>query len=52
MLMDAVEGRRGQAVADPYYGDEAAFLAAWEDIRLGVEAWLARMMHEAARIDP
>jgi protein-tyrosine phosphatase len=52
MLMDAVEGRRGQAVADPYYGDEAAFLAAWEDIRLGVEAWLARMMHEAARIAP
>lgn len=47
MLMDAVEGRRGEPVADPYYGDEAAFEAAWSAISLGVEAWLARLTQEA-----
>ena len=47
MLMDAVEGRRGEPVADPYYGDMAAFEAAWSLIDVGVEAWLARLMQEA-----
>lgn len=47
MLLDAVEGRKGEPVADPYYGDEAAFEAAWATIHLGVEAWLARLMQEA-----
>ncbi|OYU72289.1 MAG: hypothetical protein CFE32_24190 [Alphaproteobacteria bacterium PA3] len=47
MLMDAVEGRKGQPVADPYYGDEAAFEAAWSTVEVGVEAWLARLMREA-----
>ncbi|MFO6447125.1 low molecular weight protein-tyrosine-phosphatase [Erythrobacter sp. NE805] len=50
MLMDAVEGRIGEPVADPYYGDEAAFLTAWETINLGVEAWLARLMREAGAL--
>jgi protein-tyrosine phosphatase len=47
MLLDAVEGRAGQGVADPYYGDDAAFEAAWEAISIGVEAWLAKLQREA-----
>ncbi|MCX9148675.1 low molecular weight protein-tyrosine-phosphatase [Erythrobacter sp. WG] len=47
MLMDAVQGREGEGVADPYYGDAAAFDAAWDAIQIGVEAWLARLQREA-----
>jgi len=50
MLMDSVEGRRGEPVADPYYGDTASFEAAWNVINLGVEAWAERLMREAAGI--
>ncbi len=37
LLMDAVPGRAGEAVKDPYYGDESDFQAAWADISLAVE---------------
>ncbi len=47
MLLDAVEGRTGEPVADPYYGDDAAFDAAWDVISEGVEAWLTRLVREA-----
>ena len=47
LLMDAVEGREGQPVPDPYYGDDAAFAATWEDIAIGVDAWLARLIGES-----
>lgn len=32
LLMDYAPGRRGQAVADPYFGDEAGFDATWSDV--------------------
>ena len=32
LLMDVVPGREGEAVADPYYGDESDFEDAWKDI--------------------
>jgi protein-tyrosine phosphatase len=48
MLMDAVDGRRGEPVADPYYGDAAAFDAAWQVITVGVNAWVERLLREAA----
>ncbi len=32
LLMDAVPGRKGQAVADPYYGDAAGFEVTWADV--------------------
>ena len=48
MLMDAVDGRRGEPVADPYYGDTAAFEAAWSLISLGVDAWVEKLLREAA----
>jgi protein-tyrosine phosphatase len=50
MLLNAVESRAGQGVADLYYGDDAAFEAAWEAISIGVEAWLARLQREAATL--
>ncbi|HEY0084367.1 MAG TPA: low molecular weight protein-tyrosine-phosphatase [Allosphingosinicella sp.] len=42
LLLDHVPGREGQAVADPYYGEDADFDAAWRDVaegaaRLGAE---------------
>jgi protein-tyrosine phosphatase len=47
MLMDAVEGRRGEPVPDPYYGDTAAFELAWSMISLGSTAWADRLLSEA-----
>lgn len=47
MLLDAVEGRRGEPVADPYYGDAAAFEAAWQVISRGVEAWAEKLLRES-----
>lgn len=38
LLLDYVPGRSGQAVADPYYGDEDAFEAAWHDVSEGARA--------------
>jgi protein-tyrosine phosphatase len=41
LLLDHVEGREGQAVADPYYGEESHFDSAWDDVSAGAEG-LAR----------
>lgn len=41
LLLDHVEGRHGQAVADPYYGEDSHFDAAWSDVAAGA-AGLAR----------
>jgi protein-tyrosine phosphatase len=49
MLMDAVDGRRGEPVPDPYYGTALAFEITWSQITLGVEAWVDRLMAEADR---
>jgi protein-tyrosine phosphatase len=35
LLLDAVEGRRGKSVADPYYGDDAGFDVTWADVAAG-----------------
>jgi protein-tyrosine phosphatase len=32
LMLDEIEGRRGEAVADPYYGDEARFAVTWADV--------------------
>lgn len=49
MLMDPLSGRRGEPVPDPYYGDAAAFDAAWKLITIGVNAWADRLLHETTR---
>lgn len=43
LLLDHVRGREGQSVADPYYGDEAGFLATWDEVSLAAEG-LARTL--------
>ncbi|MEA3040097.1 MAG: low molecular weight protein-tyrosine phosphatase [Sphingomonadales bacterium] len=45
LLLDHVEGRQGQAVADPYYGDESHFEAAWAEVSEAAKA-LARRIAE------
>jgi protein-tyrosine phosphatase len=32
LMLDEVDGRHGEAVADPYYGDEAGFEVTWADV--------------------
>jgi protein-tyrosine phosphatase len=41
LLLDHAEGRQGQAVADPYYGEDGHFDTAWDDVSAGAEG-LAR----------
>jgi len=38
LLLDHVPGREGQAVADPWFGDEAGFDATWADVSAGARA--------------
>jgi protein-tyrosine phosphatase len=44
LLLDHVEGRRGQAVADPYYGGDDGFAMTWADVTTGAEALARRLM--------
>ena len=43
LLLDHVEGREGQAVADPYHGGAAHFDAAWADVAAGARALARRI---------
>jgi len=43
LLLDMVPGRRGQAVADPYYGDDSGFAVTWGDVSAAAEALIARL---------
>ena len=43
LLMDVVDGRRGQGVADPYYGDEAGFETTWSDVDTAAAALVERL---------
>jgi protein-tyrosine phosphatase len=46
LLLDHVEGRRGEAVADPYYGDQEGFEVTWSDVKIGGRN-LARRIRDA-----
>ena len=46
LLLDHVEGRKGQAVADPYYGEEEHFDLAWSDVAVGAKALARRISEE------
>lgn len=35
LLLDHVPGRKGQSVADPYYGDDTGFEVTWADVLAG-----------------
>ena len=38
LLLDLVPGRHGQAVADPWYGDEAGFEVTWAEVGAAARA--------------
>ncbi|MGB3794730.1 MAG: low molecular weight protein-tyrosine-phosphatase [Alteraurantiacibacter sp.] len=42
LLLDAVPGFEGQAVADPYYGGEEGFTQTWRDVSAAAEALVSR----------
>jgi len=44
LLLDMVPGREGQAVADPYFGDEAGFDTTWQDVMEAAEALTLRFL--------
>ena len=43
LLLDMVPGREGEAVADPYYGDDDGFEVTWSDVKSAAEALVARL---------
>lgn len=43
LLLDLVPGRAGQAVADPYYGDEAGFEETWAEVTAAANALVAQL---------
>jgi protein-tyrosine phosphatase len=43
LLLDLVPGRAGQAVADPWYGDEAGFAVTWAEVSAAARALVERL---------
>ncbi len=48
LLLDHVEGREGETVADPYYGDDSHFDATWQDVTAAARALADRLAAETA----
>jgi len=48
LLLDHVEGRAGQPVADPYYGEASHFDETWRDVTAGARALALRLKEQAA----
>ncbi|MBN8830886.1 MAG: low molecular weight phosphotyrosine protein phosphatase, partial [Sphingomonadales bacterium] len=44
LLLDMVPGREGEAVVDPYFGDEAGFDLSWADVSAAADALVARLL--------
>lgn len=44
LLLDHVEGRAGQAVADPYYGEDDGFDVTWADVTAGARALAGKLL--------
>jgi protein-tyrosine phosphatase len=47
LLLDYVEGREGEAVADPYYEDALAFETTWADVEAGAKGLMRRILDKA-----
>ena len=47
LLLDLVDGRAGEPVADPYFGDDAGFAVTWADVSAAARA-LAKRLSSAA----
>jgi protein-tyrosine phosphatase len=50
LLLDFVDERKGQEVADPYFGGEAGFERTWADILSGVQGLAAYLMSPPPRL--
>ncbi|MFN3989410.1 MAG: low molecular weight protein-tyrosine-phosphatase [Erythrobacter sp.] len=48
LLLDWLDGHQGAGVPDPYYGDEADFLAAWDLIARATDALASRLAYLAS----
>lgn len=48
LLLDALPDRTGEAVADPYYGDDAGFETCWLEIAEAAKAIAARLARDGA----
>ena len=46
LLLDWVPGREGQAVADPWFGDEAGFEVTWAEVTAAARGIAERMRRE------
>lgn len=46
LLLDLVEGREGEPVADPYYGDEYNFEQCWQTIQIGIAALIEELQRQ------
>ncbi|MFN3387424.1 MAG: low molecular weight protein-tyrosine-phosphatase [Allosphingosinicella sp.] len=46
LLLDHVPGREGEAVADPYYGEDDHFDLTWNDVTAGARALARRIAGE------
>ncbi len=47
LLLDEIDSRRGEDVADPYYGDAAGFAVTWAEVNAAARALVRRLMAEA-----
>lgn len=52
LLLDHVEGREGDAVADPYEGDDSHFDLTWADVTAGAQALARRIRHGLDGAEP
>jgi protein-tyrosine phosphatase len=43
LLLDHAEGRKGEGVADPYYGGDAGFEMTWADVSAGTKGLAERL---------
>jgi protein-tyrosine phosphatase len=48
LMLDHAPGRAGQAVADPYYGDDAGFETTWADVSAGAAGLVQALRTRAA----
>jgi len=51
LLLDMVDGRAGQPVADPYFGEEAGFDITWRDVTDAAQALIRQLARREDRAE-
>lgn len=49
LLLDHVPGREGQAVADPWFGDDEGFETTWAEVSAGAEGLVEALLTEQSQ---